>query len=562
MRQDESQEYKPQLFLRKYALYNNTFAHCLICSTAPLNAENEYREDLPSKKTPNSGMIKAADYLWQTKFSSDSWKAKASSDPSCQIDDIKSVLQDFIKEKWGESGKDVLSKISIILDIHGFNVPLKNLEKNTYEPLSEKFKNDVTGKTFEDFVIVINFSWPSEQVIASQWREFQAIPIVLWILIGISITLLLSNIFSSLALILVGMSLLLILLRLVVYFRDRDRATNYGVFDAVDLVRWIQVILEEILLEATVNNKQANEHQSYPDFFGRANLSFTAHSMGCFVATHTIRVLSDVFDPYMIDRWKKISPNGPFETEPKSTENLDPDQRINNIGNLFTLKTLVIASPDIPIWAITTRRSNFLKSCLRRFKEIYLFSNDADMVLRLASTTANYFIFPSKSRVGGYRLGNLTITKKRVYGISNLGNDALGVRAFTHNISLQDEPFSCKTDISNSFTIVDCTDYKDKLIAPKSSACPKRLLSAFTANNSFATFFNYIFTAFRHFSGICQIDSHGGYFRGKFCRDLIYSLSLYGKQENHEKFKERKEILHEELRKRQMAWIESSDDKN
>jgi hypothetical protein len=378
-------------------------------------------------------------------------------------------------------------------------------------------------------------------------------PIMLWVLIGVSAALFWSNPQSSSpALILAGMVLCLILLRLVIYFRDRDRAANYGVFDAVELVRWIQVILEEIIVEENINN----EHL---DFFGRANLNFMAHSVGCFVATHTIRVLSDVFDQDAIERWKKISPDGPFGENPKPIESIEKDEKLQKLGTFFKLKTLVIASPDIPIWAITTGRSNFLKSCLRRFKEVYLFTNDADMILRLASTAANYFMFPSNSRVGGYRLGNLTIKQERKYGVLNLGNDALGVRALTHFTSLKDKTFDCKTDVNKSFTIVDCTDCKDILVDSDSSAFPKRILSAFTANNPFMTLLNYIVTAFRHFSGICKVDSHSGYFKGVFCRNLIYSLALYGKRHDQDKCNEK---WRQQLIYHQIAWVEASDEQD
>lgn len=527
-------ESNTQLVIKRYKQNGTTFAHCLICSTAPKNAESHYREDLSKEE------------------------------PSYQIDNIKCVLRKFIEAKWGELGKDVLNKISIVLDIHGFNVPLKDLEKNTYKPLAEKFEADVSGKTFEDFVLYINFSWPAEQIITSQWSDWiRAMPIMLWVLIGVSASLFWSNpLSSSPFLILAGMVLCLIFLRLVIYFRDRDRAANYGVFDAVDLVRWLQVILEEIILEKSANSEQAKEElKSGSGYFGRANLSFIAHSTGCFVATHTIRVLSDVFDSNALERWKKSSPNGPFETDPKSTESPEEDKKIQNLGTLLSLKTLVIASPDIPVWAITTGRSNFLKSCLRRFKEVYLFTNDADMVIRIASTAANYFIFPSNSRVGGYRLGNLTITQVRTYGLLDLGNDAIGIRGLTHNIPLKDKPFDCEVDISKSFTIVDCTDYKDKLVGSDSSASSSRRLSAFTANNSVMTFLNYIFTAVMHLFSFSKLDSHGGYFKGKFCRDLIYSLALYGKEKTMEKSQARGENWKEKLEDHQMAWIKASDAK-
>jgi hypothetical protein len=42
-------------------------------------------------------------------------------------------------------------------------------------------------------------------------------------------------------------------------------------------------------------------------------------------------------------------------------------------------------------------------------KEVHVFTNEGDLALRLASTAANYFSFPARSRLSGYRLGNLTL---------------------------------------------------------------------------------------------------------------------------------------------------------
>jgi hypothetical protein len=453
----------------------------------------------------------------------------------------------------------------LILDIHGFNVPLANLEKNTYAPLAKKFESDTSGKSFDDFVLFINFSWPSEQVITSQFIAwFQSMPLMLWIfLIGAMALAFLfwSNLLYSLGLVLVGLVICLIFLRLAVYFRDRDRATNYGVFDAVELVRWLHVILQEILDEKTAHFVQENERlKSNPEFFGTANLSFIAHSMGCFVATQAIRVLSDVFDPSAIERWKTYSSDGPFggiKTEwPAEAEEI---AELQKIGNFFRLKSLILASPDIPIWAITTGRSNFLRTCLRRFDEAYLFTNDADMVLRLASTVANYFIFPSASRVGGYRLGNLTFTGNRSYGVINLDATELGVRAFARNIKLIEKPFCSQNTVYQSFTVVDCTDYRDKLVTGSGSL--GRRLSVLTTNNSVANLLNYVLTAISHFLGIGQIDSHGGYFRGQFCLDLLYALTLYGKDITQAQFEKKYDIgWDQQLKKHQIAWIQTSDD--
>jgi hypothetical protein len=523
---------KPQLIIKRYQENGKTFAHCLICSTAPKNAESKYREDISASYS--------LDFLTN----------------------LKTVLKQFIEEHWQDSGKNILNKISIVLDIHGFNVPLASLEKNTYEPLLKKFELDTRGKSFDDFVLFINFSWPSEQVLMSQIIAWlQAMPLMLWILLAMALAFLFgSKLLYSFGLVLVGLVLCLVFLRLIVYFRDRDRATNYGVFDAVELVRWLHVLLQDILDEKMANSvAEHKDLETDPNFFGAANLSFIAHSMGCFVATQTIRVLSDVFDPSAIQRWKNASSDGPFggleaECQVKSEEIAG----LQKIGNLFRLKSLILASPDIPIWAITTGRSNFLRTCLRRFDEAYLFTNDADMVLRSASTVANYFIFPSASRAGGYRLGNLTFTGKRSYGLIDLGDTVLGVRAFFRNINLTEKPFSSQNTVYKSFTIADCTDYQDDLV-DRSDAWGRRL-SVLTANNSAANLLNYLLTATSQFLGIGQIDSHGGYFRGKFCLDLLYSLALYGKEMTQANF-ENPIQWDQQLKKHQIAWIQTSDGK-
>jgi hypothetical protein len=353
--------------------------------------------------------------------------------------------------------------------------------------------------------------------------------------------------------------LCLAVLRLTVYFRDRDRAANYGVFDAIELVRWLHVILEDILDEKTGHSPEESKRLNSNEFFGIANLSFISHSVGCFVATQAIRILSDVFDPSAINRWKAYSSDGPFgatKTECPSEANIDKE--LQKIGNLFSLKSLVLVSPDIPIWAITSGRSNFLRTCLRRFKEAYLFTNDADMLLSLASTVANYFVFPSASRIGGSRLGNLTFTEDREYGEINLDATKLGVRAFTRNIKLTDKPFCSQNTVYQAFTVVDCTDYKDQLVTDSESW--GRRLSVLTGNNSVTNLLNYILTAFSHFLGIRRIDSHGGYFRGQFYLELLYALALYGKDITQTQFERKYGMAWDlQLKKHQVAWIQTSD---
>jgi hypothetical protein len=526
----------PQLVIKRYNPRGTTFVHCLICSTAPKNAENRYREDVSSN------------------YSLDS------------LNQIKAALKKFIESNWQNSGDKILEKISIVLDIHGFNVSLASLKKNTYASLEKIFESEQTGKSSDKFILFINFSWTSEQVLKSQFFAwFQAMPIVLRIFLIGAVVLVFSfwsNLLHSLGWFLVGLVLCLVTLRLAVYFRDRDRAANYGVFDAIELVRWLHVILEDILDEKTTHSPEENKHLESKKFFGAANLSFISHSMGCFVATQAIRVLSDVFDSSAIKRWKAYSSDGPFGgIKTERTAEAKTTEELQKIGDLFRLKSLVLASPDIPIWAITTGRSNFLRTCLRRFDEAYLFTNDADMVLRLASTVANYFVFPSASRIGGYRLGNLTFTGERSYGVIRLNAVDLGVRAFVRNIKLTDKPFCSQNTVYQSFTVVDCTDYQDKSVTGSESF--GRRLSVLTANNSVANLLNYILTAFCHFLGIGQIDSHGGYFRGQFCLEMLYALALYGKDITQAQFERKYDMAWEQqLKKHQVAWIETSNDES
>ncbi len=78
---------------------------------------------------------------------------------------------------------------------------------------------------------------------------------------------------------LLRIAITLFLMRVTVYFRDGYRATTYGVPDLVDIVR---------LLDEQLEKKLAGR---------RSDLSFIGHSMGAFVVTDAVRILTDVFSP-------------------------------------------------------------------------------------------------------------------------------------------------------------------------------------------------------------------------------------------------------------------------
>ena len=293
------------------------------------------------------------------------------------------------------------------------------------------------------------------------------------------------------------MIITLILLRVSAYFRDSYRANNYAASDLVELIREIDKAIDKAITDKTEKN------------INRIKLSFIAHSMGCFVTTNTIRILSDVF----------------------KTNDMD-DTKISDIGKCFTLSRLILIAPDIPVETIIPRRANFLQASLRRFKESYIFSNEGDIVLRIASTAANYFSFPAKDRFGGYRLGNITVKhdnqKSIEYGIINLNSDLdpftlLEVRSSNQEKKTLEEfvDGSSKQNIANKFTYFDCTDYKDqkngKNVTPVSLATKKQALGLLGYTQ---LFIDHLILG--------KIDTHGGYFDGNFTKELIHKLAFFG----------------------------------
>jgi hypothetical protein len=265
--------------------------------------------------------------------------------------------------------------------------------------------------------------------------------------------------------------------------------------------------------------------------------------MGAFVATQTVRTLSDVFDSSAIDHWKKLSPLGPFGKIDPSRSNLsDSDSNrtevSGRIGNLFQLSTLVLVSPDIPVWALATGRSNQLQASLRRFREVCIFTNDADVVLRLASTLANYFVFPSSTRQGGYRLGNVVNLAKQPdqrWGYTKLDLSEIGVRGLKQDLPLSGNPFLARSVVGQRLSIVDCTDYKDKLVPSLEKQFKREAPEdepRLSAGSGLPRIFRYGLTTLQYAVGWKQMDAHGGYFRGATCLKLIYQLLLHGTTRN------------------------------
>lgn len=351
-----------------------------------------------------------------------------------------------------------------------------------------------------------------------------------------------------------GVVLALIALRLSTYPGDRYRAGNYGVIDLVEFIRQIdQALIETACKQAGIPKAQWSDIRKIEDERinkSRVRLSFISHSLGCEVVTQTIRILSDVFEPSSIGT---------------SEGNLTGKDPSSKIGRVFSLGRLVLVAPDIPVESILSGRANFLRSSLRRCEEAYVFSNEADLALRLASTAANYFSFPARTRFRGYKLGNVTakhfidkfdrrnrrLKDDEKYGIINLnkGEDNqphknIEVRASNLEHRRLDELLQSEKEesekqiveeeaVADFFTYFDCTDYVDfegeptKSVPPNGT--PKGVVSHAPRRAALNLWWDYIILCFAYFFSIPRhINVHGGYFEGKFSQRLIYGIAFLG----------------------------------
>jgi hypothetical protein len=228
-------------------------------------------------------------------------------------------------------------------------------------------------------------------------------------------------------------SLTLFILRIIVYFRDGYRATSFGIPDLVEIIRQIDKKLAE-------KTPRRNHVQ----------LSFIGHSMGAYVVTSVVRILSDVFDP--LSMRSSLNPEPGDSPRPKlKTE----------IGKVFRLMRLVLVSPDIPAEALISSRVNFLSASLLRFDDAFLFSNDGDEVLRQISTTANYFSFPTRSNKFGYRLGNICLLVDvgitRGVDLKLLQIGQITIRDIYNEMNKRGYG-QLKDDLPKSFSYFYCTD--------------------------------------------------------------------------------------------------------
>jgi pimeloyl-ACP methyl ester carboxylesterase len=406
-----------------------------------------------------------------------------------------------------------LKNPNLVISVHGFNSQRDDILKG-YGRSFESVNNDHNLNNRE--VVCIGYRWPSEHMGAPICTTLRAAP---WFLRGLLFFGVISTIWALWEYlkrgeheILIGgfgvfslaISFMLIILRIIVYFRDGYRATSFGVPDLVEIIRQIDKKLEA-----------ADGRRNF------VNLSFIGHSMGGYVVTNVVRILSDVFSP------DSIRPSINMGTSSADEATVSP-----NIGKVFRLMRLVLVSPDIPAEALISSRANFLASSLHRFQEAFLFSNEGDEVLRQISTTANYFSFPTRSRTFGYRLGNVVLREN--YGVAtgvDLHNLRIGYMRLDQLYDTLDKLGWGPLDrgLPKQFSYFDCTDGVDE---PEPGAGVRGMLTlAKFGHRNKLRWYNHFWLLVRYIFWHQNPNVHGGYFDAPFLRHLMYRLVCIGRDD-------------------------------
>jgi pimeloyl-ACP methyl ester carboxylesterase len=507
---------------------------------------------------------------------------------------VRAIAQDLHRIKTDPS---IAEPPQLVIAVHGYNTSERGIQK-WYHDIFRYVAHDDKQISQHRNLVFIGYRWSSEQILFKPkhlWLNLEALPSVPRAVLSVGLVLVLlyfggmiSEVLRSLEIIpppalsvrlldyvlgdlntigklielfvIVGLRLMmggalaitiavavLLVLRVSVYFRDVYRAINFAVPDLTELIRQIDHAVIDLEVDS-IHQSQATpvdalrqatkQHQESHE---RINLSFLGHSMGGLVITNTIRILSDVFD------------RGSIERNPTA-----------DIGHTLRLGRLILASPDIPVLSVVSSRANGLASSLRRFDEAYLFSNEGDLALRLASTAANYISFPSRHHYHGHRLGSIAIRndlyKKGIInlavlrahypaettlfeGIKDDPYDILKCLFITRTSSAVDG-YQCLGDLfedehnlaspvslADLFTFFDCTDYKDYALKLRESAMnehskeEKGLLSR-AKGKAYLDLRDYAELLWDMMRG--NRDVHGGYFHGEYSRELIYRIAFLG----------------------------------
>ncbi|MBD2097643.1 alpha/beta hydrolase [Trichocoleus sp. FACHB-591] len=282
-------------------------------------------------------------------------------------------------------------------------------------------------------------------------------------------------------------TIVFLLLRVVVYLRDRYRAIHYGAPDLAEFFWRLDRALSNLAKRSTSDSPQAIETNA-PTTSGRQlSLNLIGHSMGGLLVVTVLRILSDRFGK---------DDQGSLLPDPSSPVGEEAD----SIGEHLRLDTLILASPDIPLEFMREGRNNYVRSAMRRCRRIYLMSSDRDIVLRYLSTVSNWFSEPS-IQMAGMRLGNLYLKPIRVSGSIQYRPY---IRIMVHSERAV-QPTS-SYELFRKFNYLDCSEMRGDQGTGGVNAV------AFSLNRFNGLLIDLINTTLFLF-GIKKLDVHGGYFQ-------------------------------------------------
>ncbi|OCQ97248.1 2-C-methyl-D-erythritol 4-phosphate cytidylyltransferase [Oscillatoriales cyanobacterium USR001] len=254
------------------------------------------------------------------------------------------------------------------------------------------------------------------------------------------------------------LSLLVVqMMRLIVYQRDRYRAIHYGSPDFSEFFWRLDRGLEQ-------QQSQTSSAES-----PKIAVNLIGHSLGALVVVNSLRILSDKFGKDEIN------------TEEKG-----------NMGECLTLDKLILSAPDIPLEFLRESRNNYVRSAILRSRTIYLLSSDRDVILRYLSTLANWWVEPSLE-MSGLRLGNVYL--KTV----NKPHEPIEYHPYIR-IMIGSEPAANPTsayELFEKFNYLDCSEMK---------GVNGTSLRLNLCNGIVIDLINMILYLFG------KIDAHGGYF--------------------------------------------------
>ncbi|MBW4497245.1 MAG: alpha/beta hydrolase [Oscillatoria princeps RMCB-10] len=305
--------------------------------------------------------------------------------------------------------------------------------------------------------------------------------------------------------------LLMQLLRLVVYQRDRYRAIHYGAPDLGEFfwrldkaLRKLDTALPPLSPEQNTpapisveGSKVGLEGQLSTPFSPTPNpqlltVNLIGHSMGGLLMVNVLRILSDRFGKD--DRGAVLPDMVVVQTE--TGEQLVPQYlsgaTADRIGDYMLLDKLILAAPDIPLELLREGRNNYVRSAMRRCRQIYLMSSDRDTVLRYMSALGNWFSEPSLE-MSGLRLGNVYLKP-----VPSATEDT-PYRPFIRNMfgSLPAVAPTSAYDLFQKFNYIDCSE----MVGLNGVKLPLNLLTGVPID---------LLNNVLHLLG--KVDDHGAYF--------------------------------------------------